>query len=73
MRETFQIHAFCLKFIFVCCLLIVLENPFAERHDKTIFRVENSLVRQGKPVTISTRPYRQTTRKYERTSVNFEP
>ena len=39
---------------FVCCILIVLENSFAERHDWTIFRVENSLVRQGKPVTIFT-------------------
>ena len=35
--------------------------------------MENSLVRQGKLVTIFTRPYRQTTRKYERMSVNFEP
>ena len=34
---------------------------------------ENLLVLQGKPVTIFTRPYQQTTRKYERTSVNFEP
>ena len=50
-----------------------MESSFAERHDLTIFIVENSLVRQGKPVTIFTRPYRQSTPKYERTSVNFEP
>ncbi|MEW8486793.1 MAG: hypothetical protein AB2705_16550, partial [Candidatus Thiodiazotropha sp.] len=43
--------------IFICCYLTVLDSTFAEWRDKTIFMAENSLVLQGKPVTIFTRPY----------------
>ena len=48
-------------------------SAFAEQHDKAIFMEEILLVRKGKPVTILTHPYQQTTCKYERTRVNFKP